>query len=108
MDGHGYTLIANSRSAEAGFMPSLVGVESVNPNARDVYFDRIDITGFTITNLALSRWTDPDGDPILAVKTRAGGFYIPQSELVELATETDDADLLDMLKALRLQRVGAR
>ncbi len=103
MDGHGYLIISNSKSADAGLIPSLVGVETVNPNASDVYFDRFEFTGLSVSSLARSRWVveGSDNDPIIGVKLNGGkSFYIPLSEL----NETADSDTLQLVGALSKQR----
>lgn len=105
MDGHGYLLTSNSRSAAPDYIPSLVGLDTVNPNGSDVYFERIDIAGITITSLSYSKWVDPDGIAILGVKAGSKSFYIPHTELIDIATSADDRPTLEMLKALKRQRV---
>jgi hypothetical protein len=76
----------------------------------DPYFDRIDIADRTITSLAVSRWvtydssTTPEQDPILEVRSPAGGYYIPLSELVEIAAANQDDETFEMLATLKKGR----
>lgn len=102
MDAHGYTLSGNSRSAAPGYIPSLVGFDASAPD-RSVYFTRSDFdTQPAITSLSFSRWVnEDDNDPIVAVKTAKGSYYIPLAELIEIAQEGSDIETLELIDALK-------
>lgn len=112
MDAHGYRLAGNSRTASTDYIPSLVGVDpqQVSPTARDPYFERIEITDRRITSLSVSRWVTYDSlpelvrDPILEVKGPGGNYYIPCTELVEIAAANQDDETFAMLSLLKLGR----
>lgn len=111
MDAHGYILNGNSKTAAPGYFPSLIGVEpdQVNPNKGDPYFARIEVTDRRITTIARSRWVCFDSlpsatrDPILAVRTVSGSYYIPASELFEIAAFHHDDDTIEMMTKLGVQ-----
>jgi hypothetical protein len=60
--------------------------------------------------LAVSRWvtydsmTTPEQDPILGVRSPAGDYYIPLSELQEIAAANQDDETFELLAALRFGR----
>jgi hypothetical protein len=94
-------------------IPSLIGVreEQISPGPLDMYFVRYDIDDLaagSITSIALTRWVNYDSlplttrDPILEVRAHCdtGDFYIPASELMEIATEIGDVNLNAMLAEL--------
>lgn len=111
MDAHGYRLAGNEKTASPDAFPSLIGVDPFGCKARpDPYFDRIDITDRSITSLSISRWvtydsaTLPQQDPILEVRSPAGGYYIPRSELEEIAAANQDDETFELLAALKQGR----
>ncbi len=111
MDAYGYRLAGNEKTRSPEDFPSLIGVDPNGlKNRPDPYFDRIDITDRTITSLAYSRWvtydsvTTPQQDPILEVRSPGGGYYIPLSELQEIAAAHQDDDTFEMIAALNKGR----
>jgi hypothetical protein len=112
MDAHGYRLIGNEKTVSVETFPSLIGVDPFGNKARpDPYFDRVDITDRRITSLSISRWVTfdsaatPEQDPILEVRSPSGGYYIPRSELVEIAAANQDDETFEMLAVLKGRRV---
>lgn len=112
MDAYGYRLAGNEKTAAPDTFPSLIGVDQNGLKSRpDPYFDRIDITDRTISSLSVSRWVTydsvdtPEQDPILEVRSPSGGYYIPRSELIEIAAANQDDETFEMLAALRGRRV---
>lgn len=113
MDAHGYKLSGNTKTVAPDYVPSLVGVDpnQLRASATDPYFERIDITDRTITSLAISKWVTYDSlpldhrDPILAVKSPGGNYYIPKSELVEIAAANQDDDTIELITALFKGRI---
>lgn len=98
-----------------GFIPSLIGVreEQISPGPLDMYFVRYDIDDLAagmITAIATTRWVNYDSlpndtrDPILEVRAacETGDFYIPATELLEIAAELGDVNLNQMLADLGL------
>jgi hypothetical protein len=113
MTAHGYILKGNSKTAQPDYIPSLIGIDTgtFTPNKTNPYFERIDITDRTITSLAASRWnvfdslvtgTETALDPILEVRGPRLSYYIPKSELFEIAAFNHDDDTIDMLNALSI------
>ncbi len=110
MDPFGYLLKTNSKQAASDYIPSLIGVdpEQVRANARDPYFERIELPTRAVTALSVSRWVTFDSlpaterDPILAVKAPFGTYYIPASELFELAAYHHDDDTIEMMRAIKV------
>lgn len=108
MDPHGYLLKGNSKTASTDFIPSLIGVDpaQTNPAASDPYFLRVELASRAITSLARSRWVaydslpSGDRDPILEVRSPAGAYYIPASELYEIAAFHHDDDTIGMIVEL--------
>src|SRR4051812_13438687 len=112
MDAHGYRLAGNENTAAPDIFPSLIGVDANGLKTRpDPYFARIDINDRTISSLSISRWVTydsaatPEQDPILEVRSPAGGYYIPLSELVEIAAANQDDETFEMIASLRRGRV---
>lgn len=111
MNQHGYVLKGNSKTAPTDYIPSLIGVDvtQVNASRGDPYFERVDIADRRITSLARSRWVSydslplPNRDPILEVKSPTGAYYIPASELYEIAAFHHDDDTIETLTALGVQ-----
>jgi hypothetical protein len=111
MDAHGYRLAGNSATTAPEEFPSLIGVDPNGlTNRPDPYFARFEVEDRTITSLAFSRWvtydsvTFPDQDPILEVRSPIGGYYIPLSELEEIAAAHQDDDTFEMIAALKKGR----
>jgi hypothetical protein len=110
MDQHGYILKGNSKTAPTDYIPSLIGVDETQTNASrgDPYFERVDIADRRISSLSVSRWVSYDSlpleyrDPILAVQSPHGAYYIPASELHEIAAFHHDDDTIEMLAALKV------
>lgn len=108
MNTYGYRLAGNAKSLPTDYIPSLIGVDDVNPTNADVYFERIDIIldPADVTSIERTRWVNYDSlplpvrDPILGVKTRGVNFYLPHDELKTISAEANDADLIAMVKAL--------
>jgi hypothetical protein len=108
MDAFGYILAGNARTAPADFYPSLIGVSEDQRSAgrADPYFNRIDVTDRRITEIAVSPYVTYDSlplehrDPILAVKGPGGNYYIPRSELEEIAAANQDDDTFALLAKL--------
>lgn len=111
---HGYARIGKAGRL-VGFIPSLIGVraDQTSPSPLDMYFVRYDIEDLTagmITAIATTHWVNYDSlpndtrDPILEVRSacETGDFYIPATELVEIATELGDVNLNHMLTDLGL------
>lgn len=116
MDAHGYVIAGNAKTAKTDFIPSLIGVDQaqLNPTFRDVYFERIDLPDRRVGSLTVTRWVSYDSlpndhrDPILGVKRPDGkSYYIPYSELYEIASFNHDDDTIEMLEALNSQRRSA-
>jgi hypothetical protein len=111
MDQHGYTLKGNSKTAPTDYIPSLIGVDQQQPAAsrNDPYFERVEIKDRRITGLSVSRWVSYDSlplqhrDPILAVQSPNGAYYIPATELYEIAAANHDDDTIEMIVALGVQ-----
>lgn len=111
MDAHGYRLAGNSTTRSPDDFPSLIGVDPNGlKNRPDPYFDRFDIADRSITSLSISRWvtydsvTTPQQDPILEVRSPVGGYYIPLSELEEIAAANQDDETFEMIAALKKGR----
>lgn len=108
MDAYGYRLAGNSITASPDYVPSLIGVDpnQLRANARDPYFERIEVSDRRITALAISRYVTYDSlpldhrDPILEIKSPAGNYYIPKSELEEIAGFHQDDETFEMLADL--------
>jgi hypothetical protein len=108
MDAFGYILAGNARTAAADFIPSLIGVATAQLPASksDLYFNRIDVADRTITSIAVSPYVTYDSlplevrDPILAVKGPEFSYYIPRSELEEIAAANGDDDTFALLAKL--------
>jgi len=111
---HGYALMGKAQRLGA-FIPSLIGVlaEQDNPGPLDMYFVRYDIDDLAagmVTAISATRWVNYDSlpantrDPILEVRAlcETGDFYIPASELLEIAVEIGDVNLKRMLTHLGL------
>lgn len=109
---HGYALVGSAQRL-ASLIPSLIGVreEQISPGPQDMYFVRYDIDDLaagSITAISRTRWVNYDSlpfderDPILEVRAgvATGDFYIPASELVEIAATLGDVNLNDMLARL--------
>lgn len=108
MNTHGYRLVGKASTVSPDYLPSLIGIDQlqVAPSPTDTYFEQIDLGKVNITSIAVSRWVtydnapDPRRDPILGVKADGLSFYIPFTELRDLATEQQDSDILEMLATL--------
>lgn len=108
MDAHGYRLAGNTKTVAPDYVPSLVGVDTqqVRASATDPYFERIEIADRTIASLSITRWVTYDSlplsdrDPILGVKGPAGSYYIPKSELEEIAAANQDDETFELINAL--------
>lgn len=109
MDAFGYRLSGNTRTVSLDYVPSLVGVDpnQLRASAADPYFERFEITDRSITSLSFSRWVTYDSlpekfrDPILEVRSPGGNYYIPRSELEEIAAAYQDDDTFEMIAALK-------
>lgn len=112
---HGYSIIGKAGKATS-FIPSLIGVlrHQEDPSVEDMYFVRYDIEDYaagSVTSLAVTQWDCYDSlpldrDPIIAVKGRHGNYYIPLSELEEVAAETGDQALAAMIIRLVTNKDG--
>lgn len=113
MDAYGYILKGNATSVRPDYVPSLIGIDAgtFTSSNRDPYFERVEITDRTITSLAVSRWitfgdsaTPTTIDPILEVKAPGTAYYIPRSELYEIAAFHHDDDTIEMIDTLAKSR----
>lgn len=113
---HSYKLVGKARSADASFIPSLIGVKvnALSAGPDDLYFTLDDTSLYypgAVTGIARTSWEcydslpNGDRDPILAVKGVAFAFYCPASELIALARAEGDTDLLYMLAKLVPQSI---
>lgn len=108
MDAHGYLFKGKAGSSLPDLYPSLIGAlpGSTNASNGDAYFDRIDLADRTVKRIIVSKWLVWDNgaaavsDPILQVQSPAGTYYIPKSELEEIAAANHDDDTWEMLAAL--------
>ncbi|ARK07567.1 hypothetical protein LAV_00192 [Sphingobium phage Lacusarx] len=118
MDAHGYLFKGYASKAAPDFTPSLIGQEpgASKGTGQDAYFERVEIDDRHIDTIKRSRWavfdnSDADAaainptesagnDPILAVKGRAGSYYIPLSELYEIAASNHDDDTIALIEKL--------
>lgn len=110
----GYALIGKAGSLTS-VLPSLIGIltEQEDTSPEDRYFARYDIDDYAagdIQAVRVTQWVVYDSlelghrDPILAVKGPSSPYYIPLSELIEIAEETDDRALLEKLQTIAAGR----
>lgn len=103
---HGYLFKTYASKASADYIPSLVGVPAPGQSTDTGYFERIELQDRYIGAMSVSRWVTEEGDTILAVSGRKGKtYYIPKSELEEIAAENQDDDTWDMLTAISKKRI---
>lgn len=106
----GYAMIGKANNSTT-LIPSLIGILSYqeDPSPEDRYFARFDIDDYRADSIDAARvtqWVDYDSmelgrrDPILAVSGRCGAYFIPLSELIQIAQETSDLLLLEKLEAI--------
>ncbi len=109
MEAFGYTLKGKAERLSTDFTPSLigVGVNASEPSPQDMYFERIEFTDRTIASISKTDWVNYDSapltgrDPILKIRRPDGsGYYIPLSELQELAAFHQDDETFELLAAL--------
>ena len=110
MDAHGYLFRGFAGKVSPDYIPSLIGCtpDAVHGTNSDAYFERVEITDRTILKITSSRWwsfdsaIEPDGDPIVIIEAPIGSYYLPLSELEEIAASNQDDDtwaLIDRFKA---------
>ncbi len=110
----GYALIGKAGSLSS-LLPSLIGIlaDQEDTSPEDRYFARFDIDDYQtgwVEAVRMTQWVVYDSielgqrDPILAVKGRAGAHYIPLSEMIEIAQDTADEQLLEKLSQLAAGR----
>lgn len=103
MDAYGYLFKGFDGKVSADYVPSLIGIATVGP---DAYFERVDLDTRRITALAVSRYLTEEGDVIFEARNSdAKRFYIPKAELEELAAFHHDDDTFEMINALVSRRV---
>lgn len=108
---HGYRLVYNAKTAPTDYIPSLIAIDEhqLGPNAKDLYFESVELPKHTITSISYSRWVSYDStpsltrDPIVGIKAGALSYYVPYSELVALL---DDADC-DPVTAAVIRALGS-
>lgn len=108
MDAYGYLFKGYAGKVSPDYFPSLIGspAGTTHGNGDDAYFERIEISDRHISDISISRWScfNNDGaavsDPILAVRGRAGSYYIPKAELEEIAAANQDDETFELLAKL--------
>lgn len=119
MSLYAYRLAGKAQSADPDYIPSLIGIEKaqISPAGTDIYFEQIEVptTAGEITHITKTRWVTYDSfspaqrDPILAVRAGTLSFYIPMSELEEVAAAGEAESLLSLLNFIKTKGgVGTR
>ena len=108
---HGYRLVYNAKTAPTDYIPSLIAIDEhqLGPNAKDLYFESVELPPHTITSISQSRWVSYDSTPsktrdmIVGIKAGPLSYYVPYSELVALL----DDEACDPITAAMIRSLGS-
>ncbi len=99
---HGYLFKAYAKRAAPEYIPSMIGTPVNGSSAEPSYYERIEVSDRAVNALSKTQYVvEGTSDPILQVRHPKGSlYYIPKSELEEIAAAHQDDDIFDMLNAL--------
>lgn len=108
---HGYKLVGIASRFSVDYIPSLIGInaDQDKPASTDRYYERFDLD-LASGQVHTIVWTDTvsydslpgERDPLLIIEGHKNvAFYIPASEMIEIAQEIGDTTLLERLAAKR-------